>query len=537
MEEDDIETKEKQEYLRINILEKGYNADDFMEYLEILGGEKGLEIRNWSKNDLVKAVHDFIKSHPKDEGKINFENINYNNNENNNIIEVNDNNINNVNNNNDNENNKIIINENYINEQSEINNQENNNNNKFEYYVNCKISETTEISTKNEVEITISDPQKTEGGLFSKSYITYLIKTKPFNFEVRRRFRDFNWLRGVLTSQYPNCIIPPLAKSSFFVNIDDYTISKRVEVLQKFMTELVTHPLLRNSQILYDFLSIKDKKEFSNKKEVYNALSIPNKIEEMKTLSGEINVEINNKKSAFIETIKKNCENNEELMKKLSKEYKLLNTQIFDVSLKMKDIANIWDELYKKGNQNLEGEKILGIYDVMGKLMEDWAKMEEIQINLINKKVREYFRYIRNEYKCIKDYYNIYENSKNQYIKAHIKLIDIKEDYFENEDVEKWGLSQEDLNNKMLFLRNKELAFSKMLPEETKKVNDYKNLYGGYLNSLIDEYQKIQNFNKIRHKENILLFIKEMIENLADFHVSLTNLISYIDIMKEDIIY
>ena len=340
MEEDDIETKEKQEYLRINILEKGYNADDFMEYLEILGGEKGLEIRNWSKNDLVKAVHDFIKSHPKDEDKINFENKNYNNNGNNKIIEVNNNNINN--------NNIIIINENYINEQSEINNQENNNNNKFEHYVNCKISETTEISTKNDVEITISDPQKTEGGLFSKSYITYLIKTKPFQFEVRRRFRDFNWLRGILTSQYPNCIIPPLGKSSFFINTDDYTISKRVGILQKFMTELVTHPLLRNSQILYDFLSIEDKKEFSNKKEVYNALSIPNKIEEMKTLSGEINVEINNEKNAFIEKIKKNCENNEELMKKLSKEYKILNTQIFDVSLKMKDIANIWDEYIKK---------------------------------------------------------------------------------------------------------------------------------------------------------------------------------------------
>jgi hypothetical protein len=60
MEEDDIETKEKQEYLRINILEKGYNADEFMEYLKTLRGEKGLEIKNWTKNDLIKAVQDFI---------------------------------------------------------------------------------------------------------------------------------------------------------------------------------------------------------------------------------------------------------------------------------------------------------------------------------------------------------------------------------------------------------------------------------------------------------------------------------------------
>ena len=59
--EEEIETKEKQEYLRINILEKGYNADEFMDYLQALRGEKGLEIQNWSKNDLVKAVLEFIR--------------------------------------------------------------------------------------------------------------------------------------------------------------------------------------------------------------------------------------------------------------------------------------------------------------------------------------------------------------------------------------------------------------------------------------------------------------------------------------------
>ena len=75
---------------------------------------------------------------------------------------------------------------------------------------------------------------------------------------------------------------------------------------------------------------------------------------------------------------------------------------------------------------------------------------------------------------------------------------------------------------------------SKMLPEETKKDNEYKKRYGCYLNSLINEYKQIQDTNKNRHKENITLFIKEMIENLTDFHVSLTNLIAYIDVMKDD---
>ena len=522
MDDEELETKEKQEYLRLNILEKGYNADEFMEYLEVLGGEKGLEIRNWSKNDLIKAVHDFQTFNQKKESNPISLSINKNNSDN--KIDMDDKNDNK----NKGENEINVVNQNNINKI--------NNNNKIidEEYINCNISETTPISKKTDIEITISDPQKMEGGIFSKGYITYLVKTQPLKFEVRRRFSDFEWLREILKNQYINCIIPPVYKKSYFMGLDDYVVSKRIRVLQKFISEILHHPLLRNSQIFYDFISIKDKNEFNNKKYIYNSLSIPTKIEEMKSLSGEINVGKNTEKSAIAENIKKISESNDELLKKLSKEYKALNYEILEFVSKIKNVANVWNELYKVGNQNLEGDIILGIYDVMAKLMEDWAKMEEKQIELINKKIREYFRYIRKEYKCIKDYYYIYDDAKNTFIKEKIKLIDTKENLFENEDIENWGLNRPDLEDKMVLLKNKDYAMSKMIPEETKRVKEIENIYGGYLNCLVEEYQKIQNLNKIRHKENILQFIKGVFENLTYYQVSLTNLISFIDIMKED---
>ena len=64
---DENEVKEKQEFLRIHILEKGYDADEFMEFLETLKGEKGLKIENWSKNDLIQAVEQFTKMNPRQE--------------------------------------------------------------------------------------------------------------------------------------------------------------------------------------------------------------------------------------------------------------------------------------------------------------------------------------------------------------------------------------------------------------------------------------------------------------------------------------
>ena len=426
-----------------------------------------------------------------------------------------------------------------------FNDQNGNNNNPYNIKpllkegVKCKLSEITDISTKINVEITISDPLVNEGGIFSKSYVTYLVKTKPFNFEVRRRFSDFEWLHNILMAQYVNCIIPPLFKKTSLKiisggNKDDLIINKRINIIDKFMKELITHPLLRNSQILYDFISIKDEKTFNNKKNIYNKLKTPQRVEEVKTLNGIMDIGVDKEKEQLAEKIKVISESNGDLMKKLTKEYKLLNTQIEEISKKMKDIAKIWDELYKKGESNSESEIILGLYDIMYKVMEDWSNMEKNHVKLINLKIREFFRYMRYEYKSIREYYNTYDNAKNQYLKSYIKLMDNKEKMFREEDIENWGLSQEDMKNKMNLLKNKEYSIERMLPEETKKVNDFRKMYGCYLNSLVGEYKEIQNYNGTRHKENISKFMRETTENYSKFHVSITNLIAYIDALKED---
>ena len=57
--EDDL--SEKQAFLRENILEKGYDAEDFMKYLQSKKGELGLDLGSWSINELHEAVKEFIK--------------------------------------------------------------------------------------------------------------------------------------------------------------------------------------------------------------------------------------------------------------------------------------------------------------------------------------------------------------------------------------------------------------------------------------------------------------------------------------------
>jgi hypothetical protein len=501
---DENDIKEKQEYLRLNILEKGYNADEFMQYLKMIKGEKGLEIENWSKNDLIKAVIDFKKMNPL--------------------------------NSDDNDDNNYNDNQNNLDDQDSNNIQENNNTQiQGHEYLRCQKSEKNQISEQQNIIINISSPKVTEGSLFTKSYITYLVETKPLGLQVRRRFSDFTWLHDTLKLIYINCIIPPIIKKNYLTGIKDTAINKRMRSVEKFLQEIANHPLLRNSQIFYDFISLRDDKDYNLKKQAYSKLIGPSKIEEIKTLNGEIDISINKDKELLAEKIKNISDNNAEIMKKITKEYKLLNTKIQEVVSKIEDINILWDEIYKKSTSNYDGEIVLGVYDSLAKFMEDWGKMQKEQIDLINIKIREYFRYIKYEYIAIRDFSKTYEDKKNDYKKSYQKLMDTKEKLFSEKNVNNWGMDKEDLDNKVLLFKEKELSMEKMLPDETKRVKDKKKLYGCLLNSFIEQYEIISGLNSKRHKDQISSYIKETSNNIIKFHVSLNELLGYLDTLKEDL--
>ena len=60
------------------------------------------------------------------------------------------------------------------------------------------------------------------------------------------------------------------------------------------------------------------------------------------------------------------------------------------------------------------------------------------------------------------------------------------------------------MDNKTVLLKNKDFIFLKMLPKEKKRVNMFKAFYCGYLNSIIQEYERLRFLNAKRHKDNII---------------------------------
>ena len=209
--------EEKQEYLRNKILANNYDADEFMAYLQNKKSEDGTDLNLWSFSELKTTVEEFISKYKANNNK-NNESININDYPIENLNEYNKN----LNNNNNEENNN----------NNEVNNNNINDNNKKseDEIIICKTNDTTKITKVNHIKINLGYPLVVEGGCFSRSYVTYSINTIPFNFNVRKRYSDFEWLRNILGIIYPHMVIPPMPKKIMDIDLMKNSLVKDFEL-------------------------------------------------------------------------------------------------------------------------------------------------------------------------------------------------------------------------------------------------------------------------------------------------------------------
>ncbi len=150
------DTEQKQTYLRENILNKGYSADEFMSFLNSKKGEKGLDLGNWSLEELEQTVSEFIEIKNELEKKEVPKKKNEKQNIEKNIDKINE---------------IINKNKNLINDQAKKEEEYLNNNQQYliePEFIQSNISESTDISETSGVQVKLSSPEKVEGGMFGK---------------------------------------------------------------------------------------------------------------------------------------------------------------------------------------------------------------------------------------------------------------------------------------------------------------------------------------------------------------------------------
>ncbi|OQN97695.1 hypothetical protein B0A48_16015 [Cryoendolithus antarcticus] len=125
------------------------------------------------------------------------------------------------------------------------------------------------IGEEGSIKCTVTKPLK-EGEGAQNAYTSYLVTTdtdfKSFQAShatVRRRFTDFLFLYKTLLKEYPQCAVPPLPEKHNLTHLtgDRFNsgfTARRAFSLQRFLTRLTLHPVLRRAVLLNLFLESSD---------------------------------------------------------------------------------------------------------------------------------------------------------------------------------------------------------------------------------------------------------------------------------------
>jgi hypothetical protein len=189
--------------------------------------ENGDNLKNWTIEELEKAIKDFID-----------------------------------------EQNKYYINtENKMNKNIEENFQ--NKKNLRTYEIPCPKLDKTILNDKL-ITSTMKNPKIIEAGFFSNNYILYDIETPIAQnniWIVQRRYSDFIWLRDILRKVFPLELTPPLpAKKIGSRRFEMDFVSKRMNNLNIFLNKVLKNETFKTSDALVCFLSIQDRERFEEKK-------------------------------------------------------------------------------------------------------------------------------------------------------------------------------------------------------------------------------------------------------------------------------
>ena len=551
-----MSTEEKQNFLREKILEKGYDVNEFVQFLTEKKGEEGADVANWSMEDLKLVVNEFVKLHggvieeevKKPEPKVEQKKVKVS------MFDVMGSSVSKKSKSEPLQNQpkkppmevkQPQTSQNLTKTQSPSQNQQQAYNaynsmtgTESEYGIiipenmNCKPLEQTELSKFEKLEITVSKPEKKNEGFFSKTYVTYMVSTSPASYIVRRRYTDFVWLRSTLLNHFPTSVIPPIPKKNRLVgdNFADPFIAKRGRGLEKFMNYLAKDPIIKNSQIFFDFLYIGAETDFNSKKKVYEKVKTMTDVNQFRNKDAKVEVMISGEKENYVENIKDYSNVNINLLKKLNTSLKFLFDEINAVTTRMDEIGNIWEQIYKSSEKYFDHNITCECYKQVSNLFKNWSGILKQQNNVINVDLREHFKFIRKNYVSMKDLSNSIETYRSNYQKASKNLITKKDDLFRKADPSKWELDPHDKIEMNKIMKNKKEAVLLMCKKETLNTIGLKEFYGLYLNRIIFEYERMRNLNAASNQYILNSNVKKLTDISGQFLIFTGEINSAVDL-------
>jgi hypothetical protein len=148
----------------------------------------------------------------------------------------------------------------------------------------------TLLSEQGSLACRLINQEVVSGGIFSSSFVMFTIKTVPLDWEVRRRYSDFKWLRDRLVISFPGRYVPPVPKKKSRGRMEENFVLRRKYSLERLLNAVVRNPLFARCIPVEMFLKEQDPKTWSAYKK--EKLRGPDRVEQFVTLDGSVQLNL-----------------------------------------------------------------------------------------------------------------------------------------------------------------------------------------------------------------------------------------------------
>jgi len=523
---DEISIKlEKQNLIREEIIDKGYDSIKFIEYLIQCKGPGGENINKWSITDLKNAIIDFkyindnSKKDNDKESDSSKPSINKNEIENNidmsapsapkeknlgetilmSVIDIKNN---------------IFSDSSKQNENIDYGLKTPNN-------LDCRQIDNTDLGKQEEIYVKIGFPEKIDGGFFGRDSVSFTVAAIPLGFVVKRNYLDFEWLRDILLKLYNWNFIPSLPNLYLYnKNNEDEFFKECIRNLEKFMNYLLSDKIIKSSQILYDFLCKENEKEFSKIKKEFENITPNNDIQNYQSVNGKIDIDISVEKEKKFEEIKNYCYENEKLCKQLNSNLKEIDENFNNILKKFKESSLIFDKLKNLTDKYYSNDIFTKqIYQQMKNMFLSLQNALKKEKDILKAEIKENFNFFSNNYSNFYQLIKKVEDSKKIYKKEEKELVSLKNDLYNKKQKE----SQ----------INEKVDLSKILPKNTESTLEMKKNYGFYLNKTLTEFERMKFLDINLFKEQIAKGFKSQTNVINNFLNDIKGINAEIEKFKE----
>ena len=487
---------EKQNLIKATIIEQNYDKNSFFTFCMNQKPENGDDLTNWSMEELQQTINNFIEQEKKkmEENSKKEQEITDNRKEAENI------NLN----------------------MEQIRTQKTQNNlSPYTKEIKCREMEKSILNFK-EIKITVQSPKVVETTFFTSNYITYEIITiinENLSWTVRRRYSDFLWLRTTLCNHFPRFFIPPIPGKRYGARrFQADFVEKRMHFLNEFLSNLITSETFKASEPLVSFLSILDRMQFESKMRELSSYIPSQYVEDIRTLDGKLLISCDDDQNEKYYLNINNCfKLQDQLLGRLNNNLKMFYRKINSALIHLDDIQKDFDLLHLLNNRVQMKEEVTKSYEELGIFYKNWKRILYNQNEIMKSYIKDFFKYIKMEGTAYEELVQKRDEIKNKFTAENLRLQVKKDKLWASMDMTKWEITEDmEKIDRILLLRDKNYACSKMCTKETLSLENLKKQLGYANKCNIDELKRLIKKYADMYLNNLKNFAEKMYPTLND---------------------